>query len=81
MPIQPTFPFPRYRNLNPLPQDGLMLRDETYIRHALAHDDGPQLGPALRLARLLQHLQRHAVPPIPLLQRKLAVELEVQRVV
>lgn len=71
----------RDADFDALAQDGLVLGDHADVCCAFAEDDSPELCAALGLRRLLQHLERHAVPSVGLFDRELAVELEVERVV
>jgi len=70
----------RQIGLDPLPQDALVIGDETDVGHTLLHDNRPQLCLCLLVDGLFQCIQRYAIPALCLLERKVALQLQIESV-
>lgn len=77
---RPTPPLLRNRHINPLPQDRARPRQQRQIRHPFLHDDRPDVRLPDRITRLPHHLARDAVPAVGLLEREVALQLQVEGV-
>ena len=76
----PPLPLPRNRRLDPLPQHRLMLRNKANIRQTLLHHHGHRICRLLRIDRFPHHVERNTIPPLRLLERKVPLQFEVERV-
>ena len=73
-------PLSRYSREYPLLQHRPLTKQYRNMRHPILHDNRPRTSSALHVARLPHDLPTHGIPSLCLLQRKVAIQLEIKGV-
>lgn len=78
---RPTSSLPRHSDFDPLSQNGTSTSQNGQISQTLLHDNNPNIRRLGRIARLTDHIHSDAIPAFAFLEREVAAQLEIQRVV